>query len=353
MKGTTKMKKTRIVVGVLALAVVAAIVIACTKENETTVDQSSNQMTTVSKEDDMSAYLKHFKEKMQSAEKGDETLSLEDARWHLEAVLNYTYGDADYQTSEIQRDTFYCKMPNQGEEISFVQLNEVFGLFSNSIEEAYAECDLPGKSILAIQTRLKTDSKDGDLIIQTILSTRGHSTMPNPYSFDSTDYWSEYYYDDGYGYISGGGKCGPYAGQCMNSGAPNELTKKANLRIPHYGCGNGYRLYFTDVEYEVSMHGTEDVFLDDPNSPCGYKIYVNPLDPENPYHNPTYCIPPEDMNYYISVFPEILEHYKPEGMVAIEAQYYHDILTSIPGAVEFLLYIKYGICHCVPVLEDE
>ena len=75
MKGTTKMKKTRIVVGMLALATVAAIVIACTKEKETTVDQSSNQMTSVSKEDDMSAYLKHFKEKMQSAEKGNETLS--------------------------------------------------------------------------------------------------------------------------------------------------------------------------------------------------------------------------------------------------------------------------------------
>lgn len=127
------MKKTRIIVGVLALAVVSAIVIACTKEKETNVEKSSNQMTTVSKEDDMSAYLKQFKEKMQSAEKGDEVLSLEDARWHLEAVLNYTYGDAGYQTSEIQRDTFYCKIPCQGEEIAFVQLNEVFSLFSNSI----------------------------------------------------------------------------------------------------------------------------------------------------------------------------------------------------------------------------
>ena len=353
MKGTTKMKKTRIVVGMLALATVAAIVIACTKEKETTVDQSSNQMTSVSKEDDMSAYLKHFKEKMQSAEKGNETLSLEDARWHLEAVLNYTYGDAGYQTSEIQRDTFYCKIPCQGEEIAFVQLNEVFSLFSNSIEKAFAECVLPEKSILVIQTRIKTDSKDGDLIIQTILSTRGQSTMPNPYWFDSTDYWSEYYFVDENGVGYAGGKCGPYAGQCLDSGAPNELTKKANLWIPHYGCGSGYRLYFTGVEYEVRKHGSEDLFLDDPNSPCGYKIYVNPLDPDNPYHNPTHCIPPEDMNYYISVFPEILEHYKPEGMVAIEAQYSHDILTSIPGSVEFLLSIKYGTCHCEPILYDE
>lgn len=87
--------------GVLALTIVAAIIIACTKEKETIVSQSAIETITVSKEDDMSAYLKQFKEKMQSATKGDETLSLEDARWHLEAVLNYTYGDAGHQTSNV------------------------------------------------------------------------------------------------------------------------------------------------------------------------------------------------------------------------------------------------------------
>ena len=99
--------------GAMALTIAAAIIIACTKEKENRVAQDNGELTTVSKEDDMSAYLKQFKEKMQSASKGDETLSIEDARWHLEAVLNYTYGDAEWPFSEIQCDTFYYNLPTK------------------------------------------------------------------------------------------------------------------------------------------------------------------------------------------------------------------------------------------------
>ena len=98
------MKKFRIVMGAIAFAVAAGAIIACNKEKEAKSSQDAYEKVTVSKEDDMNAYLKQFKEKMQSAEKGDETLSLEEARWHLEAVLNYTYGDAGNQFSDIQRN---------------------------------------------------------------------------------------------------------------------------------------------------------------------------------------------------------------------------------------------------------
>jgi hypothetical protein len=347
MKGTAKMIKTRIVVGVLALAVVAAIVIACTKEEKTMVDQSSNQMTTVSKEDDMSAYLKHFKEKMQSAEKGNETLSLEDARWHLEAVLNYTYGDAEWPFSAIHCDTFYYELPTMGGVVNLVQLNEAFNSFSNNVEKVYEECTLPEKRILAIQTRFNTDSKDGDVSAQIIINTCG--IMPVYPRFDYTDYWHDYYDEDWhYGY----GKCGPYSGQCEGSGAPHELTNKANLRIPEYGCLQGYRKYVTDVS-PVEIHAIDDVFLRDSNSPCGYKIYYNSNDPYDPSHNPSHCIPPEDMNYYLDKFIEIMMYFKPNGKEPISALYLYDILTSIPGAVLFRLDIDYAIIHCEYVGLDE
>ena len=83
------MKKFRILMSAIALVAVAAIIIACTKEKETIVSQSASETITVSKDDDMSAYLKQFKEKLQSADKGNETLSMEDARWHLEAFKNF------------------------------------------------------------------------------------------------------------------------------------------------------------------------------------------------------------------------------------------------------------------------
>lgn len=142
------MKKFRILMGTIALVAVAAIIITCTKEKETIVSQSASETITVSKDDDMSTYLKQFKEKMQSAERGNEVLSLEDARWHLEAVLNYTYGDAGQLFSDIQCDTFSYKLSTQGDEITLAQLNEAFNVFSNRVERVYEECTLPEKRIL-------------------------------------------------------------------------------------------------------------------------------------------------------------------------------------------------------------
>lgn len=344
------MKKSRILMGALALAMVAAIIIACTKEKETMVVQSNGEMVTVSKEDDMNTYLKQFKEKMQSASKGDESLSLEDARWHLEAVLNYTYGDAGQLLSDINRDTIYYNLPNIGNVMDLYQINEAFMVLSRGVENAFEKCDLPEKHILAIQTKFILDGKDEGLTAKLILSIGGFTTgFPR---FGSSDYWSDYYSDDGQGHVYGGGKCGPYAGQCQNSGAPHELTKKANLRIPGYGCPSGYRVYTTDVS-TVEIHAWSDVFLIDSNSPCGYMIYFNSNDPLDPSHNPSHCIPPEDMNYYLDKFGEIVQHFKPNGKEPISALYFYTIMPSIPGAELFFLDIDYANVHCEFVGLDE
>lgn len=342
------MKNNRILKGVFALAVIASVIIACAKEKEMKVAQNNSEIVVVSKEDNMCVYLNQFKEKMQSAEKGDETLSMDDARWHLEAVLNYTYDDAGQQISDIQCDTFCYKMHTSSDKVSLAQLNEAFNAISTNVEKAYKDCTLPNKSILFIETFFENDSKDGDIVVRSIVSTRGFSSLK--IWFDSTDYWSEYYSEENH---YGNGKCGPYAGQCLDSGAPHELTMLANYRIPQYGCEEGYRLFFTDIEgpWEIHVGDDESFFLDE-NSPCGYKMYVNPLDPDDPYHNPSHCIPPEDMNYYLSKFLEIAEHYQPSGKVLIRSFYYYDVLTDIPGSIEFGISLKYGTTHCEPYGPD-
>ena len=353
MKGITKMKKARFLVGAIALAVLAAIIVACTKEKEKKAARNCSEMVTVSKEDDMSAYLKQFKEKMQSASKGGETLSLEDARWHLEAVLNYTYGDARYQTTEIQCDTFYYKLPTDGNGVTLARLNEAFITLSKDVENAYADCNLPEKSVLAIQTVFENESKDDDIVVQTILNVRGFVTIPM--WFDSTDYWNEWYHDYGDGYIVAGGKCGPYIGEHPESGAPLELTRKLNLRISGHECFQGSG-YFTDTEdIDLSCHGyyyyyPYDNFVYDENSPCHYKIYYRNEDPHEPWaSNPGGCICPEDMNYYLSKGPELINHYCPSGKVVISAYYKSDLIVgrgSRDGNCFHELTLKYGVFHC-------
>lgn len=341
------MKTSRILMGALALVMVAVAIIACTKEKEMSSETVEN-IEMVSREDDMNAYLKQFKERMQSASRGDETLSMEDARWHLEAVLNYTYGDAGLPFSDIQCDTFYYKLPAQNEEITFAQLNQAFIEFSESVEESYADCSLPGKSVLAIQTRFESESKDGDISVRSILSIGGSSNTINMW-FDSTDYWNEWYYDFGDGYIEAGGKCGPYVGEHPESGAPLELTRKLNLRIPAYGCVHG-SVYFTDIEpIELRPYGYGN-FIYDEGSPCHYKLYYRNEDPHEPWaSNPGGCICPDDMNYYLSKGPELINHYCPSGKVVIGAYYQSNVRVGIGSRADNCfheLILDYGVLHC-------
>lgn len=335
--------------GALVFAtMVAFIAVACNKER--TVALNENDAALVSKEDDMNAYLKQFKERMQSASRGDETLSMEDACWHLEAVLNYTYGDLGYQTTDIQCDTFYYELTTNGNGVTLSRLNEAFMALSNNVETAYSKSNLSNKTILAIQTKFENESKDGNVVVQSVLSVRGYT--PIKMWFDSTDYWSDYYNEEGH---YGSGKCGPYSGQCMNSGAPKELGRLSNLRIPMVACDdNRFRTYVTDVE-EIWLNSDENIdFMMDENSPCGYKIYWNCSFPWSPSHNPSHCIPPDDMNYYLSKFTEIMDHYTPNGKEPICATYKYDRYNG--GDCEdslFWLVIQYGAIQCVPTMPDE
>ena len=346
------MKKAKILIGAFALALAAATIFACSKEK---AENKNHAEETILKEDDMSAYLEQFKKKMQSAEKGGETLSMEEARWHLEAVLNYTYGDAGHQTTDIQCDTFYYRLQANGEEVTLSQLNNAFNALSHDVDVAYGNCDLPEKSVLAIQTLFEEGNGSDDVVVRSILNTGGY--RPLNMWFDSTDYWGEEYYDYGDGYISASGKCGPYFGECPNSGAPLELTKKLNLRRPDYGCAHGGG-YFTDCEcilvciYSNSLYSLniDEEFLYDENSPTQYKLY---------YRNgnsTSACISPDDMNYYLSKGPELIEHYQPEEKVNISAYYQsNEILCAKENNCYHELIILYGAFHCDPnggVMDD-
>ena len=44
------------------------------------------------KTENIKAYLRDFKQKMQSRE-NDETMEIEDAAWHLSSIANYDFGD--------------------------------------------------------------------------------------------------------------------------------------------------------------------------------------------------------------------------------------------------------------------
>ena len=289
------------IAALLGVAATSVAVVSCKKETQNVLSSNNPQSVktfTAPQIDDMNAYLKGFKQKMQSTAKGDEALEMEDARWHLESVMNYSFGDAGHNTSDIQCDTFYYSLHAFGSKVTLSQLNEAYNNFAEDVSIAFVNCPLPEKSILAIHVAFENRNIDGDFTIRCILCSRGYIASTWPPRFDSTDYWDEHYYWEG---DIGFGKCGPYSGQCIGSGAPKELTEKANLRILPISCGEGFRTYVLNpVSSEIiPEEGPFSCFMYDENSPSGYKLYVQ--------HTDDGCIPPDEMNYYLDKSQEIIE----------------------------------------------
>ena len=301
----------------------------------------------------MSAYLKQFKERMQSSSKNGETLTTEDACWHLEAVLNYTYGDAGHLTSDIQCDTFYLTIQTNGGEVSLCQLNEAFNNLSHNVEKAYGNCTLPEKSILGIQTTLENESKDGNITVRSILSTRGFDNTIWPPRFGPTDYWDV---------REGCGKCGPYEGECsgIDRDATTELTRMANLRISEYGCPKGYRTYHVNYQYgEICAPQCYWVpELQDENSPSEIFLYDEGLYNPSFYGEPgcPFCLPPDAMNYYLEKSQAIIAYFQPVGKYPISCRYFYDLWVGIDekerGGCFHCFEVTFAEIHCEPVSYD-
>ncbi|MBR3730013.1 MAG: hypothetical protein IKN08_03765 [Bacteroidales bacterium] len=87
------MKKRKLTLAILAMVVatlVSVAIVSCKKEDTVapTGQSAAKAAFTPPQVDDMNAYLKDFKQKMQSAAKGDdEALSLDEAAWHLSSVV--------------------------------------------------------------------------------------------------------------------------------------------------------------------------------------------------------------------------------------------------------------------------
>ena len=87
------MRKSKFFIAILVMVVatlVSVAIVSCKKEDTVapTGQHAAKAAFTPPQVDDMNAYLKDFKQRMQSAAKGDdEALSLDEAAWHLSSVV--------------------------------------------------------------------------------------------------------------------------------------------------------------------------------------------------------------------------------------------------------------------------
>lgn len=185
------MKKRKLTLAILAMVVatlVSVAIVSCKKEKQ---ERPTNNMEqTVQSADDMDEYLVSFKKKMLSAEKGEEIIDFKQAEQVLGNLLNFDFGDANYVTNQLQRDTFHIVLNTIRETVDLSQLAKTYKEAYYRILETFQKIDFEEKSVLYVTCSINKDAKDDDTAdVQLILVTRGLKPTSLKTNIDSTDNW--------------------------------------------------------------------------------------------------------------------------------------------------------------------
>ena len=148
------MKRFNSIIAIIGLAIVATAVafVSCKKEKQEQKSYNVEQSTQCF--DNMDEYLLSFKEKLLSAEKGNELISLDQAQRDLGNLLNYDFGDANYISNVFQRDMFHLKLSTNNGMVDMAELSTVYKKAFANIKDLYSKVDLPEKSIYFIACKL-------------------------------------------------------------------------------------------------------------------------------------------------------------------------------------------------------
>ena len=161
------MKKRFLKVTLLVATTLSVAMVSCKKETPEAMQQACNETQTVFSPEnitDMNAYLKGFKKQMQES-KGGETMSLEEAAWHLSSLANYDFADADVPYNDIRFDTIYAHVHVTNGTVSLTDLNAVYQEISVAIDAFRENLSLENHHFQFIGSSI---SEDGEVMVRLV-----------------------------------------------------------------------------------------------------------------------------------------------------------------------------------------
>jgi hypothetical protein len=298
----------------LAIISVTGILIfsGCTKDTE---QKDTRQQVFQPSEQDLAIEGKilDFKQKLDYAREnpnlksGEDDMTVEEAVWNIEALVNYTYADASAEYENLVSKSFNITVGLTNGNIAFVEAGETYEKVVDSLSVKFNQITSENKILIVAD--ISVIESDGETVtfgVDPGIGTDGPPGWMN--DFGPTDYWF-------YGQLDG--KCDQYIGQGEGSDAAEQIQFKVNMRrsLP---VGHSY---FTDIK-NVYCNPLEEVIVFENNVYCECCDLVNPNDPNpwdnindmllffnygypgvNNFHD---CISPNEMNFYLDGLEEIV-----------------------------------------------
>lgn len=339
------MKNKKLSLAVLIMAITAFVsvtVISCKKDRDE--QRTTNKEQEIQSADNMDDYLISFKEKLLSAQKGGETVCLEQAQQDLGNLLNYDFGDANYATNIFQNDTLKGKVKLTNGQVELAQLALTYLNMAQQVREKFHQVNLPNKSVYSITSSFDNSDKNNDVDVTIVLTTRGYSETEIERSFT--------------GWRSGNRK-GTCEGLLVGvRGAPEVVTDRLNDNMGEISCANGGRVYFT--EQETSYKDSKDSDMLDNNTDSGHKLYFGATYYQN-LDLSTICLSEAELNRYYNNATNLINTHGntfypiiPSDHLAL--QYYISYMEDISGTglkiAYWRIFIYHGKANCTDSQPD-
>ena len=301
-----KNTKSSIAILVMAIVVFASItVVSCKKEKQEQATNNLEQIKNTS--DDMNEYLISFKKRLLSAQKGDETISIEQAQRDFGNLLNFDFGDANYATNVFHRDTIHLELTTTEGLVDLSQLAQTYTKAYDKVKNAFDSVGLPEKTVFSIYCVFHPMSKNSETLdVELIVTTRGFDESKELRLTPSIyDCWSTF---------GGRGNCD---GLFLGYDHVRVLQITYNrFHQPRYDCI--YSLYFTDItQGDVFAHEYPETGLTSYNH--GFRLWT---DYEYPDTND--FVDSCEMVYYYNNMCSIID----EWMEALDDDDYMFLATS-------------------------
>jgi len=339
------MKKSFFIIAAIVIAAATAITVSSCKKDKT---EEGNTNETVAKNyelSDMDKAMIAFGEKMKAAsdERSGETMPLAEALNTLSNYQNYTMCDASHYSTEMVTDTFTASLNVTGGEVLLSELNNIYETTKPEILSIFNSLEGNQKAIYSIRSVVNNSQRTGlenysgtldvKIITRSIDSIR--PIMPNPFTFDTTAYWFEF---------DSMGKCAHYFYSFLGRDCVTEINSKMKTLIGNLGCGDGYSMFFTNIEqYEFNAKQISDL-----SSPNGRYAW-----PWRGSWDGIQCVSPDEMNYYLNKVKEKydqVENSTTKTIINIDF-----IEEYLPLSSEWIskAIIEVADVNCTPNLPDE
>ena len=189
------MKKRNLTLAICAMVVatiVSVSIVSCKKEETASLSgrNPAKEAFTPPQVEDMNAYLKDFKQRMQSAAKGDdEALSLEEAAWHLACLANVDLCNANMEFNNVRFDTIEMRAKVNGGVVEMSDLRLAYEQMFTEIQNVKETLGLDNQNLRFVDVFI---SENG--MARIILMITSNILSRNLYDY----YW---YFPDTFGYL--------------------------------------------------------------------------------------------------------------------------------------------------------